>query len=313
MNENEDKLYQFLNKASFTINGDSYERNFGNLLSESFPSCEIYWKNFIVPLTNRLLGYPKVFEKDIHFRKNIDPNLEDISLIHYSIFFNLIYAYCHLANPILSSLEDFYVHLSCVYDLVDTFLEKNYMLILNCRGEKSELLQPLSKDAFLEMSAKWYDNQYAKVYENYLSRGKFMSMKLPSRQLLVKEFIEDYLSQEKLWNEYKNHSTSIREFRNVIVHDVQIGRLNINGNVFIPKPLCIQKYRTLRNIQKALENIQTLQNDFSEVLYQLNDDLQKTQIILNNIWNVLIPELNIELFHNERKNLRVAYNLNSFV
>jgi hypothetical protein len=306
MNEN-------LNTGSFMLNGDSYEKIFGNLLSDSFPNCEKYWKVFIVPLTNRFLGYPKALEEDIHFRKNIDPNLEDISLIHYSIFFNLVYAHYHLSNPILSSLENFYVHLSSVYDLVDAFLEKNYVLILNCRGEKSELLQTLSKDDFLEMATKWYDDQYAKVYENYLSRGKFMSMKLPSRQLLVKEFIADYLSQENLWNEYKNHSNSIKEFRNVIVHDVQIGKVVIDGKIFIPKPICIQKYRTLRNIQKALENQQTLQNDFVEVLYQFKNDLENTQIILNNLWNVLIPELNIELFHNERKYLHDAYNLNSYV
>ena len=172
-------LHQFLDKATYKTDGDSYEKKFGDLLSAQFPNCERYWKLFVVPLTKRMIGYPTTLDKNIRLREEMSPNLEDIANTHYSMFLNLIYAHIHLQFPILSSLEDFYVHLASAYDLVDTFLEKNYFLLLKCRGGETELLQSLACDKFLQMAADWYDKNYSTVYNLYLSKGKFAQMKLP--------------------------------------------------------------------------------------------------------------------------------------
>ncbi|MCJ7695746.1 MAG: hypothetical protein MUO40_10005, partial [Anaerolineaceae bacterium] len=216
------KLNQLLDKASYKTDGDNYERNHGIFLSENFPNCERFWKFFVIPLTKRIAGYPTNLLKNIRLREAMDPDLEDISITHYSIFLHLIYAHNHTELPIDSSIEEFYIHLASVYDLTDTFLEKIYFLLLKCRGGKSKLFNFLSRDDFIGMASNWYEENYSTVYNHYLSKGKYASMKLPNRKSLLKEFVYDFLSQKKLWMEYSQHSLMIRTFRNVLVHDVQI-------------------------------------------------------------------------------------------
>jgi hypothetical protein len=301
-----DTLHQFLDKASYKTDGDSYEQQFGDLLSAQFPNCERYWKLFAIPLTKRMTGYPTALVKNIRFREEMSPDLEDIVTTHYSMFLNLIYAHIHLQLPTLSSLEDFYVHLASAYDLVDTFLEKNYSLLLKCRGDKTELLQTLARDNFLQMAAKWYDENYSTVHNYYLSKGKFAQMKLPSRHLLVKEFIDVYLAQNTLWKDYDQHSRSIREFRNIIVHDVQVGKYVIDGRAYIPKPMVIQSYRTWRQVF-SVKDQNVFHRDFAEVPQQLNEDLHRLESVLNHLWEILLHELELEFFQEEKTALRELY------
>ena len=58
-------LDNLLRQASFRFNGDSYEQNFGDLVVPRFPNCEFFWKLFVVPLTDRISGYPNALTNQI--------------------------------------------------------------------------------------------------------------------------------------------------------------------------------------------------------------------------------------------------------
>jgi hypothetical protein len=303
-----DTLRQLLNTASYKANGDPYEQQFGDLLLGHFPNCERFWKMFVIPLTERMAGYPIALLNNIRFRQGMNADLEDIAAIHYSMFLNLVYAHVHLQSPILSSLEDFYVHLASACDLVDTFLEKSYILLLKCRGGQTKILQALTRDEFLCMAGEWYDEKYRTVYDYYLSRGKFAQMKLPSRDDLVKEFVKDYLDQNSLWKDYAGHSKSVREFRNVIVHDVQVGKFMCNGVVFIPKPRAIQSYRTWRQVF-SVKDPNVFRRDFAALDQQLKEDLDLLKSTLNQLWELVIHELELEFYQKDKTVLRHLYQL----
>jgi hypothetical protein len=300
-------LRRFLDSGSFQTNGDNYEREFGRLLAGQFPNCERFWKFFVVPLTERMRGYPVALFKNIGYRQGMNHDLEDIAATHYSMFMHLVYAHINLQQPTLSALEDFYVHLASACDLVETFLEKSYLLLLQCRGEQSQLLQRLTRDEFLQLAAKWYDENYLTVYGHYLSKGKFRSMPLPSRPLLIKEFVKDYLGQASLWKDYDGHSRAIRELRNVIVHDVQLGRFVVDDKIFIPRPKVIQNYRTWRQVFAVVDDQNKFYRDFAEWSQQMKEDLDLLQSILNRIWELVITEVNLEFYQEDKTLLRHLY------
>ncbi len=163
---------------------------------------------------------------------------------------------------------------------------------------------------FSNLAGDWYDKKYATLFEHYISKGKSPTLRLPTREHLVKEFFENYFKQTAAWKEYAEHSRSIREFRNVIVHDVQVGRLIVNGtDVFIPKPTAIQKYRTWRDVTAVFGDIERIKRDFSSSQQQQKSDLEKLEIIANRLWEIVLNELESEFYSQERETLREMYQI----
>ncbi len=109
-------FHKYLAQVSFKYNGDGYEQKLGHFTTKDFPNCQKYWQLFVVPITKRIESYPNALSRDIRFRNVIDTQLQDVSSVHYSAFLNLIYAHVHLEVKMLSSLEDFYVHLGSACD-----------------------------------------------------------------------------------------------------------------------------------------------------------------------------------------------------
>lgn len=304
---------KFLNGISWQSNGDGYEKDYGHYISKKFPNCERFWQQFVVPLTERMSGYPKGSISNIRFRQDIGPMLEDIAMIHYSGFLNLVYAHNHLENWMLSSLENIYTHLGSVCDLAETFLEKVYLLLLTCRGEQSHILQHLSRDEFLQMASDWYDEGYSTLYEHYLSKGKSPPLRLPSRKNLLKEFLENFLKQGELRKRYARHSQTIRQFRNIVVHDVQVGKIIIpirgTPTPLIPKPKEISHYKSWRDIFAVLNDRDRIMQDFVPIPQQIREDLETLEEILNQIWEFTISEIANEFYSPERESLREMYKI----
>lgn len=298
-----------LSQLSFKKNGDTFELHYGDSIIQHFPNCEKYWKNFIVPLTYRIEPDPKDIENIIRFRPSIDLRLQNLSNIHYCTFLNLIFAYEDLESRRLSYLGDFYIHLGTTCDLVEAFLEKWYLLLLECRGQTTEILQGLSRDGFLHIAGKLYDKQYAKLYENYLSKGKSRPLHLPGRTNIIQECIEQYFKQPDIWKEYFNFSKTIREFRNVIAHDLQISTIISDKGTLIPKPILIQTYRTWHEVGEASKNLEKVEQDFVPARSQMRSDLENLQKIVNNLWTILLKEIESEFYSSERKQLREMYQI----
>ncbi|MFA6412500.1 MAG: hypothetical protein WCW53_07360 [Syntrophales bacterium] len=300
-------LDNLLRQASFQANGDTNEQIYGGLVVPKFPNCELFWKLFVVPYTERISGYPYKLENQIRARQGNDPEIEDIGNTNYTIFLNLVYAHIHLHADNPSSLEDFYVHLGSSCDLAETFLEKWVFLLIKCRGYKSDILQHLTREDFLKLAGEWYDKNYLTLYEHYFAKGKATPIRIPSRKNIVKELFDKYLKNTGLISRYFKYSQSIREFRNVIVHDVQVGRLfDQNGNIYIPRPQVILKYKTWRQVFSAGNN-EEKRNDFRPMKQQMKSDIIELETILNEIWGLIIQEFILEFYSNDRKILRDMY------
>lgn len=303
-------LDDLLQKSSFQLDGDSYEQSYGHLVVQRFPNCELFWKLFVVPLTERISDYPNALTRNIRPRNGVDQRLEDLANTNYTTFLNLVYAHIHLQNDTISSLENFYTHLGSTCDLVETFLERFFFILMECRGDKCEILQEMKRDDFIQLTGEWYDSNYSNLYEHYFSKGKSIPINIPSRRNVIKELFITYLNNDKLRKQYATFSQSIRQFRNVIVHDVQVGRLqDKNGNTFIPKPKLISKYKTWRQVFSVAGDIETINRDFRLKKEQMDSDIAELETIFNEIWKLIIQEFTSEFYSEERKQLRDMYSI----
>jgi hypothetical protein len=296
------EVKKITSKTSFCNDGDQYEQEWWPFFKERFPNCENFWRQFVVPSTNRIV---QGSTDRISHRSNVSDDIINITLFHYSMFMNLVYAYNHLLNFTLSSFDDFYTHIASACDLAEEFLLKVYLLVIECQNQKSNILQNLSKKDFLGLCDKWYDDKYPKVYENYLEKGKFASIKIPNR----KNVLDEYFNDSKDWKKYKKFVQKIREYRNVIIHNVQIGRILIRGNVIlVPKKEKIHDYRKLYSVFAAKQNVKKLKSDFINMKEQIILDIGTLEVILNKLWKKPIEDLK-RLFKDKNPILLGKYNI----
>ena len=252
-----------------------------------------------MPSTTRIecqIGEPKGLN-----RREVSPDLSRMAFLHYSAFLHLFYANKHLAYSFDASrcdgseFGDFYSHAGSVCDLVEDFLLRIFLTVLKCRGEASATMQRLTRDQFCEIAGRWYDDHYANVFEHYSSKGKIAPVRLPSRS----QVLDEYLGDSKAWKRYKGFSQQLREYRNVIVHDVVIGQIVVPGGPLVPKKKVIQQYRGLLPVFEAVADQLRMKRDFVSMHRQMAEDFETLQWILNDLWNRPITDLT-RLFYEER-------------
>jgi hypothetical protein len=180
---------------------------------------------------------------------------------------------------------------------------------MRCRGDESEVLQQLTREDFLKLAGDWYNENYLTLYEYYYSKGKAPPIRIPSRKNIINELFKKYLKNDELRKHYVQFSQSIREFRNVVVHDVQIGKLNINDQIYIPKPKVIKKYRTWREVFSVVNKPGVIAEDFKLKKSQMENDIIEVETILNAIWELIINEFLSEFYTHDRQLLRDLYGL----
>jgi hypothetical protein len=307
MKVNPTLLPEYLNRVSYKEHGDRYEREYGNYLISHFPNCERFWRIFVVPFTERMEGYPTTITPKINLRTNINPEIEDIANTHYSMFLNFAFAHLHLENKSPSSLENIYTHLGTVCDLAETVIEKWYFLCLKLENKESKVLQGLSRDEFLKKAGDLYDEKYQDWYQYYLQKGKSPPINLISRIDTLVEYLGDKSQARK---KYRTHSQSIRQIRNVIVHDVKVARIiEKDGQILIPKPKVITRYRSWRNVAAVINDQAIIARDFAEQYQQAKEDLDTLEQVLNEIWEILIQNIESEFYSKTRSSLRDMFNI----
>ena len=300
------EVEKIISKTYFHNDGDVSEQQWWTFFKERFPNCETFWRYFIVPFTKRVDPQGKSSENRIYAREDVSDDIKTMGTLHYSMLKKLIYSYDHLQNFRLSSFEDFYTHLVSSCDLAEEFLLKVYLITLECKDQKSSVLQELDRDKFLELAGEWYDKNYSKVYENYFKKGKFLSIKIPNR----KNVLDEYFNKSENWKEYKKFGQKIREYRNVIVHNVQIGKVLVRDNVIlVPKKEKIDNYKELSSVFAAAQDIQKLKVDFINMKEQMILDIGALEIILNNLWNKPIEDLKTMLYEEKNPVLLNKYNI----
>jgi hypothetical protein len=286
---------------SFRDYGDFYERKFYNLILDDFPKIEIFWRDFITIMTNRVVSSST--EDVIRARSGVGKEIVDISIIHYSVYMNLVYAKNCLINKQLSYFENFYTHLGSVCDLVEEFVICVYFLQLKCNQKEPEVLTRLSKRKFQDISSNWFDENYSKIYTHYLSKGKYYCCEIVGRSNIVEEYFKGFNE----YKEYKRFSLALREYRNVIVHNTQIGTHHIGNDVFIPKMGKIKDYKKWYKVFEVSK--EKFQTDFVERDSQMYDSFQSLIKILNNLWDMPIFTMNELLYNEKNKELLEIYQI----
>src|SRR4029077_9375151 len=82
--------YDGLELFSLKNHGDWREVELGPLIQEAFPAYEIFWRRYIVPLTNRVdPAIPPDTPKWIRLRPEVSNTLEWMAMCHYSVFYYL--------------------------------------------------------------------------------------------------------------------------------------------------------------------------------------------------------------------------------
>jgi hypothetical protein len=303
-----DTFRDCLEQATFDNCGDKFEQKYGHYVADTFPNCERFWRLFVIPMTQRIEEYPGLNCGDIRPREGAHPVLQDIASAHYSMFLNLVFAHLHLEqlDSQLYSHEDFYVHLATACELADRVLGLVHLTLLDCRGQQSEKFRELDQEEFLERALDWFEDEYEDPVSLYFQKGFVPWLRLHSRDDLV----EEYLGQSDVRKQYVTLRQNIRQFRNVIVHDVRVGRIRASDEItVVPKPKHVPKYRAWRDVEKAADNPQKVEKHFADPLEQAVEDIRSIESILNEIWEKLIEDLLDEFYSDARDDLRQMFDV----
>ena len=299
------ELRQTLEQLNLATDGDGVEQQHWPVVNEQFSNYEIFWRDIVVPMTKRI-ELPVGNSGRYLRRDHIADDAWDVSYINYSIFLNLVGAFEHLTQPLTLSLGSFYTHLASVCELAEEFLLKTHRLISDCLGERIPELDPVSKEEFLKQVGGWYDKQYAKSYDHYHKKGKEMMVHVSPQERIICRYIE---KQNKAWKEYNRFRQPIREYRNKVVHDVQLGTVRVGKINLMPRIERVREYASMHAIQDALNNAEVLKKDFVVREEQMFSDFRTCKERLNALWEKPMADLYGLLYERRNPILLGKYNL----
>jgi hypothetical protein len=269
-----------IKKTYFANDGDYYEKSYWPLLKDRFPNCEDYWRHFVVPITKRMEANVTDQRQRTLPREHVSEDILDLASLHYSMFMHLVCGYDHVMNPRLSSFEDFYTHLAAACDLAEDFLLGAYLLAIECTGGRAGVSQLANREDSLKLAEDRYESQ--------LVRGNLAPMALPGRQ----SALDEYFGGADDWREYKLHTKKVREYRDAIVRNIQIGRVIVLGEmVLVPRKEHIQDYRKWPSVFLAAEDPNRLQSQFIDMKEQMILDTETLEVMLNKLWHRPISDM----------------------
>ena len=83
----------------------------------------------------------------------------------------------------------------------------------------------------------------------------------------------------------------------------------MNGQIYIPKPKVIKKYRTWREVFSVVNKPDVIGQDFNHKRSQMESDIIELETILNGIWDLIIKEFLSEFYSHDKQTLRDMYGL----
>ncbi len=268
-----------IKKTYFANDGDYYEKSYWPLLKEKFPHCEDYWRHFVVTMTKRMEATVTDQRKRTLPRQHISQDIVDLASLHYSMFMNLVCAYEHMMNPRLSSFEDFYTHLAAACDLAEDFLFGTRLVVLECTGGRGAVPQVAKKEDFQKLAEEQNDSQPG--------RGN-AAPTAPNRQGIL----DDYFAGSDEWRDYKVYSRKVRDYRDAIIRNYQIGRVLVVGDItLVPRKERIQDYRKWPSALLAAEDTNKVQSHFIDMKEQMLLDIETLEVMLNRLWERPISDM----------------------
>lgn len=305
-----EKYLSIIHGATFEHDGDWLEQKNGHFLKRYFLNCETFWKTVVVPSTRRVEASVSPNER-IKPREIVAEDIKALGATHYSMCSHLVFAHLHLEHieddACPCSFEDFYSHLGSVCDLSETVLLNFYLLKLECGALKSRVFEELEEHEFLDIARDWYKQRYADAYEHYCSKGKFLSIALPSKGILLDEYF-DGSAHHKTYKEFKQQVNLLRVYRNVIVHHARIAKVHDGSGTLVPKKEEVYRYKKWSQVVAALKDKKRFE-DFVPMKEQMKSDIEDLEKILNKLWEKPLGEIRQLLVMERNKILLDKYKL----
>lgn len=193
-------IYDNLDKFNLESHGDYWERELGALVSGHFPAYEIFWRRYVVPLTNRIdpdILFSQDINKWIRIRNGVRKELEQMAMRNYSVFYYLGRAIKRVRSGAGEPPEDIFSLLDACGDNALGF-SKGMRKILKDFGEHVDFL-PVRKDQLCSAGADSRDKNprgglvEVQEYRDTILHNPVLGRSIQvSREFLPKrEFLED--------------------------------------------------------------------------------------------------------------------------
>jgi hypothetical protein len=119
--------YDNLDKFTLAKHGDRWEQRWAALLQPHFPAYEVFWRRYIVPLTNRIdpsISTPQNADFWIRLRDPVRDVQEQLAMSHFSVFYYLARATARIhEETAIECPEDIFALLDACGDNVRAFFK----------------------------------------------------------------------------------------------------------------------------------------------------------------------------------------------
>jgi len=265
-----------------SVHGDDFEKKYWPIIQNDFPNYEVFWSEFIIPMTNRN-ELPKGHPFFIHPKKNIDADLQNISMAHYTIFrcflvaHELINLNSNDSNKAIYAdrLDLIYCNFGTIIDMVSNI----FFFLANLQfrfGLRQNFIQKKNYVELGQVLKKFFEVEYDDRIRNFEKTKRPISINIHA----IPDFIFEILGRTPETKSFDTFSKRIKTIRNAAVHNPIIGR--VNGKL-IPKLDKLKKYYLWGELFDNFDS-----NDFVDREVMFRDDFKRLSLYLNSIWDKLI-------------------------
>jgi hypothetical protein len=160
--------YDYLDEFTLASHGDHREQEWASVIAEHFPAYEVFWRRYIVSLTNRVdagISFSRDRDVWIRLRDDVRPECEQMAMLHYSVFYYLARAILKIRIAEGGFPEDVFALLDACGDNVLAFFA-SMQRILTDFDVRADFL-PIQKNEL------WTKGQRSKPN---ISRGAFVEV-----------------------------------------------------------------------------------------------------------------------------------------
>lgn len=284
------------------LGGDGLEKPLWLLLGDKFPTYEIFWSEFIWPLTNRVYSN-RPGRKDLHFRPEVASrcsNLHWLAQAHYVAFrrYGSLYLRVHHwpfsigdatdSNALLKTLlhQDRFADVYGLFIGVDDMISTMARTLLRLRAEAGiESLPAAPGDAEVrEAFENWLrSDRYKKALDDNRRTGFPIMFPVAHRGDDLKQLLP-----KAVFAEHEKFRGRVARYRN-LQHNPHPAQMWKSGEHLVPKPEKLAEYRLWSHMAAA--DTTAVEADFSNVEETMAKDVEALSGMLNNIWDIFIVKM----------------------
>ena len=259
--------------------GDGFEQRHWGLLRDTWPSYEVFWREFVVPLTGR--------PEDIGLRPGTGLLLEEMCMAHYSIFHHLVKAHLLLESlgrvgTLPRTEEDIFFHMAAATEMIDRLLLVLWKIHQRVQPEAPPV--PLSADGLVQKASEYHLKGYDLAYDRYLDTGRSVNIPLHNVRALVLS-LASTAAADDLTKDVWRITDEIRGYRNFLTHNPLVPKLvDRQGAVLLPK---LEKL-TAYDLWSSAFLSSTAREDYAPAAEIISDYLKRFEPRVDALWTQVL-------------------------